>query len=179
MSPALVAVGFFSDFIISAGGALSVATVATGAQWPAKWVIVSALIVGAVNGAINVKAMLFNPTPPPQGTLPGLGLSGVGRKIMVALVTGSLLALAACATPFGLSGSAAQLHELVKDKNASCSSATGLYMGATVRVSAVNVDKATVPPGSTVKIKGDTCDTEITTGESPRDALSGAPVLSK
>lgn len=90
------------------------------------------------------------------------------RKIVGGIIGATIMLLviaflaSACVTPFGMSGSAEQIHEMVKDKNAACTSITGVYMGATVQGTSVNVDKGVPPPGGTVKIKGSTCDTEIT-----------------
>lgn len=54
-----------SDFVISAGGCLTTAMVATGStQMPTTAVLIFALTTGAIAAARGVRALL---APPPQG----------------------------------------------------------------------------------------------------------------
>jgi hypothetical protein len=81
----------------------------------------------------------------------------------VAAALFAVLALAGCAGAFGTPmGSPKQLKEMAKIKDAACTKVTGVYMGATITITAVNVDKG-IPKGDggTVKIGAD-CATEIT-----------------
>lgn len=72
------------------------------------------------------------------------------------------LALSGCAGTFGMSGNPAQLQELVKNKEAACTQANGLYMGVTVKIMSVNVDKAVLPANRAGVVKiGQDCSMEV------------------
>lgn len=62
-----IIMGAVSDFVISAGGCLTTAMVATGsASMPSSAVLVFSIVTGAVVAARGVKSLL-TPTPPPKG----------------------------------------------------------------------------------------------------------------
>lgn len=86
--------------------------------------------------------------------------SGLVRRLLELMLVTSC---GGCAGAFGVSGSAEQLKELAKIKDAACTKLTGVYMGATFTITSVNVDKG-IPSsanGGLVKIGAD-CATEIT-----------------
>lgn len=85
----------------------------------------------------------------------------IARAVALACLA---LSAAACAGPFGVGGNAAQLHELAKIKDAGCVSVTGVYTVATVKITAINIDKGIPPAGGSVTMKPD-CETTITSGE--------------
>jgi hypothetical protein len=82
--------------------------------------------------------------------------------VIPALVVALAAVLSGCGGAFGPIGNAKQLRELAKVKDAACTKVTGIYMGATVTITSVNVDKGIPSPaGGVVKI-GPDCATEIT-----------------
>ena len=84
------------------------------------------------------------------------------RKIAILL---ALLFLAACAGPFGMAGMKAdELRELAKIKDASMTCVRGVYAGALVTITTINVDKG-IPSGITVK---DSCEVIFATTPVPK-----------
>lgn len=86
------------------------------------------------------------------------------RELLVGLLI--MVTTTACSGAFGKSifgMNDKEIKEWVKDKDASCSKFTGVYMGATITGVNINVDKG-IPPGNfggTVEID-DNCKTKIT-----------------
>lgn len=80
--------------------------------------------------------------------------------------------LSGCAGFGSVMGSPEQLKELIKVKDAACTKVVGVYMGATITLTAINVDKG-VPGthGGTVKINAD-CATEISVADAPARKLA-------
>lgn len=131
-----------------------------GADWPqtrAEWgkTLVSAglLALGYYAKSIGLEV--------PSGN----GPSNRGRKLRALVVLLAPLALTGCSGVLGQVGQSSpeQLAELAKVKDSACSKITGVYMGATVNITSVSVDKGVLPAGrqGVVKISPD-CATEIT-----------------
>ena len=73
--------------------------------------------------------------------------------------------LSACAGPFGMAGMKAdELRELAKIKDASMTCVRGVYAGALVTITTINVDKG-IPSGITVK---DSCEVIFATTPTPK-----------
>jgi hypothetical protein len=79
------------------------------------------------------------------------------KRIMIVFA----VALAGCAGPFGMTGKPELAKELAKVKDANCAKITGVYMGATVTMTATNVDKGVPVGAGKVTITPD-CGIEIT-----------------
>lgn len=86
------------------------------------------------------------------------------------MLCASLILLSACAGPFGMAGMKAdELRELAKIKDASMTCVRGVYAGALVTITTINVDKG-IPSGITIK---ESCEVVFSTTPPPK---SPAPI---
>ena len=133
-----------SDFTITAGAVLTGYMTANGAVvMPSRAALILTFVAGCVGAANQVRGRL--------------------KELPVAklLVLVGLLGLAGCAGPLGNNMSADQLAPWVKNKDATCSKITGVYMGATFNAVSVSVDKGIPPGAGAVTIDGD-CKVTVT-----------------
>ena len=80
---------------------------------------------------------------------------------LLAVLLGTLPLLSGCAGAFGVTGDAKQIHELAKIKDSNCVKMTGVYLGATVNITAVSVDKG-IPIGAGIVTINKDCEVTIT-----------------
>lgn len=91
------------------------------------------------------------------------------KRLRIARLLATALVCTGCAGALGnpvASMDAAQLKEWVKQKDASCSKLTGVYMAATFTAVTVSIDKGIPPGAGSVKISPD-CSVEITAEPKP------------